>query len=288
MSAPDTVPLSTEGVEIVDRDHVAGPLRFESFPAGTWLTKAGKPARKDKRGYYLNGAELDSVSSIVGLLDKPALAYWIEDHASRGAVQAERMGELVDCPPEEIMHRVRALGLGSSAARDEGAARGHAIHAAFETLARTGESPNPQDFPTEWRPYVQGVARAWLALNPQAVHVEHMVCHPELRYAGRLDLLAECDGRATLVDWKTGRGKVYDAAHFQTRLYAMALAQEDVAVDRIVIVGLDQDGGFQLVDCEASEADALHLLWTFHARKRINAGMANQRKGAKAAAKAAA
>ena len=39
-------------------DHVAGPLRFESFPAGTWLTKAGKPARKDKRGYYLKSDSL--------------------------------------------------------------------------------------------------------------------------------------------------------------------------------------------------------------------------------------
>lgn len=286
MSILDELP--TEGVEVVEREHPDGLLRFENYPAGTWLTKAGQPAKKDRRQYTLDGAVMDSVSSIVGTLDKPALMYWIEDQASRGAVEAERLGELQDCPPEEIMHRVKALGLGASAARDEGAARGHAIHAAFEALALNGSPPNPADYPEDWRPYVQGCVRAWLALDATAVRVEHMVCNLDGGYAGRLDLIADTPEGLTLTDYKTGRGRVYDAAHYQTRLYEMALRAEGILVDRVVIVGIDGDGGFQLVDCEATEEDALALLHTFHSRKRINAGMAAQRKAAKAAAKAAA
>lgn len=286
MSVLDELP--TEGVEVVEREHPDGLLRFENYPAGTWLTKAGQPARKDKRQYTLDGAMMDSVSSIVGTLDKPALLYWIEDQASRGAVEAERMGELENCPPEEILHRVKSLGLGASAARDEGAARGHAIHAAFEALALNGTPPNPADYPEDWRPYVQGCVRAWLTLDAQAVHAEHMVCNLAGDYAGRLDLIAETADGLTLIDYKTGKGKVYDAAHYQARLYDLALRTEGITVDRIVIVGIDGEGGFQLVECECTDTDALALLHTFHSRKRINAGMAVQRRAAKAAAKAAA
>lgn len=282
------IDMPTDGVETVERDHPAGHLLYENYPAGTWLTKAGKPARKDKRRYALDDADMDSVSSIVATLDKPALSYWIEDHSCRGAVQAERMGELTDCPPEEIMHRVKALGLGSSASRDEGAARGHAIHATFEHLAANGTMTGLAAMPDEWRPYAQGAAGAWLELDPTPVLVEHMVCNPQHGYAGRLDLVADVGGKLTLIDWKTNRGRVYDAAHLQTRLYDLALRAEGVDVERILIVGVDGDGGFQLVECEASDEDALALLWLYKARKRINAGMANQRKCIKAAAKAAA
>ena len=135
---------------------------------------------------------------------------------------------------------------------------------------------------------MQGCARAWLALNAQAVHIEHMVCNLAGDYAGRLDLIADTADGLTLIDYKTGKGKVYDAAHYQTRLYDLALRAEGITVDRIVIVGIDGEGGFQLVDCEASDDDALSLLHTFHSRKRINAGMAVQRRAAKSAAKAAA
>jgi hypothetical protein len=44
------------------------------------------------------------VSSIVGTIDKSALMIWIEQQATLGAVQAERLGELVGDRPMSETH----------------------------------------------------------------------------------------------------------------------------------------------------------------------------------------
>jgi hypothetical protein len=282
--------MTVVGGEVIERDIPGiGLLRFENCKAGEWLTKRGEPAKKGRRRYLLGGEEgdeMDSVSSIVGTLDAPALLHWFEDHGARGGAKAALMGELDGVPDEEILDRVKLLGLGASAQRDEAADRGTAVHLAFETLGR-GEPLRLSTYPAEWRGWMQGVARAWLALNPTVRESEQIVCHREHGYAGRFDLFADAGGPA-LIDYKSGKGKVYDKAHYQTRLYEMARRACGMEpADRIVIVGVDNDGGFQLVECEATEEDALALLHTFKGRKRINAGMAAQRKALKAAAKAA-
>lgn len=276
--------LTATGVTLTREIDGHGTLRFEDYPAGAWVTQKGEPAKKARRRYLLDGDELDATSSIVGTLDKPALLRWYETQSAIGAVQAERMGELSGVDEADYVDRLKELGLGASAKRDEGADRGNAIHAAFHTLAVDGRPPNPAAFAALARPWVRGAVGAWLAMAPQTVSAEEIVCHPELRYGGRPDLIALVDGKLTLIDYKTGKGRVYDSAHYQTRLYAMALPFVGVEVERIIVVGIDDDGGFQLVDCEATEADAVALLHTFRARKRINADMAVQRKIARAAA----
>lgn len=272
--------------EVIERDIPGlGLLRFENCDVGEWLTQKGEPAKKPRRRYLLNGDEMDSVSSVVDSLSKPALIRWAEDHGVRGGVRAERMGELVDVPEEEWVKRVDVLKLGATAIKDEGADRGHAIHAAFEMLARHGQVPKPSDYPEAWRPWVQGAVKAWMAMDPEPEVIETIVCNPEQGYAGRPDLIATVHGKRTLIDYKTGKGRVYDQAHYQTRGYDLALPFSDIEpVDAIVIVGVSDDGGFELVECEASADDWLALLLTFRSRKRINAGMAAQRKVARKAA----
>jgi hypothetical protein len=257
-----------------------GDLVYENYGAGEWLTAKGVPAKKPRRRYLLNGEELDSVSSIVSTLDKgDGLNYWYEDHGARGGVFAERMGELEGVFIEDIVKRVRSLGLGAQAARDEAAVRGTAIHAAFHMFAKTGVYPHLSDFPEEWRGWVQGVAQVLLTLEPDPIEAEFIVCHPELKYAGRPDLLCWIGEERTLIDYKTGNGRVYDSAHYQARGYAAAIPD---SIDRILIVGISEDGTFELVECEATMTDFLDLLNTYRSRKRINAGMAAQRRAAKA------
>lgn len=262
-----------------------GTVTFENYGPGEWMTKKGDPAKIAKRRYLLDGEEIDSVSSIVGTLDKPALLYWYEDQTARGAVQAERMGELVDVPEEDYAKRIKALGLGASAKRDEGADRGNAIHAAFHKLATEGKAPNPAEFPALARPWVQGALCAWLAMDPELIASEEIVCNPVYLYGGRPDLVAMVDGKRTLIDYKTGKGRVYDQAHYQTRLYEMALRHCGVEIERIVIVGINDSGGFELIDCEITEAEAEALIVVYRSRRRANCNMAVQRNVAKAAVK---
>lgn len=274
------------GEELIRHIEGVGDLVYESHEAGEWTTAKGEPAKKARRRYLLNGEELDSVSSIVSTLDKgDGLNYWHEDHGARGGVLAERMGELDGVPMEDIVKRVRLLKLGAEAARKESAARGTAIHEPFHHFALTGEYPVLSDYPLEWRGWIKGVAKVLLKLEPEPVDSEFMVCNEILKYAGRPDLVCNVKGRRQLWDYKSSMaGTVYPQAHFQTRLYEMCFEGCGIEpVDDILIIPLAEDGEYrQPVYCEANSWDAMALVATFWARKKINAATAVQRKKAKA------
>jgi hypothetical protein len=290
------IPLPVErivGGTVLEVDHPAGLLRFEEFSRGEWLTLKGEPAKKGRRGYYLRPSDeweqLASVSDIVDALSKPGLYTWHEQRGIHGGVAAERAGLLEDVKPEDYPDVIRGHGLGADDARDEGADRGHVIHGALHALSKGEDPPNPKDVPEGARPWLLGAMRAWNALSPEPILAEFPICHPALRYAGRPDLYARCRGQRTLIDWKTGKGKVYDQAHFQTRGYAESfLFGEIEPPERIVIIGIDDAGNFELVDCAVSAGDWSALVTVFNARRRANESMAAQRKAAKAALKAAA
>jgi hypothetical protein len=277
--------LIVEG-EIVEREIPGvGLLRFEDLGPGEWLTQRGEPAKKARRRYLLDGEELISVSQITGTLEKPALYAWYEDHGARGGAEAQRRGELDRLKPHEIIRKVRALELGAEKQRDEAAERGKAIHTAFETLALTGTPPKLSDYPREWYPWLQGAARAWLLMDPEPEEVEQMVCNPAYRFAGRPDQICRIGGRRTLIDYKTGKGRIYEQAHYQTRLYETCLEPSGIEpVEDIIIVGISDEGQVELVHCEASELEALGLLTVHLSSKRICKAMAAQRAEARRAA----
>src|SRR4051812_38145501 len=113
-SLPPQVRTTTDlGAERIERETPFGTLIFENADVGQWRTKAGTPAKRAKRTYSLEGeelAELVSVTTVLDVLAKPALINWAEDHGARGAIEAQRMGELPDdLPLDEVIQRVRAL-----------------------------------------------------------------------------------------------------------------------------------------------------------------------------------
>jgi hypothetical protein len=276
------MPSVSEG-EVVERTiKGVGELRFENFGPGEWLTKKGEPAKKARRRYLLDGKELDSVSSIVDTLDKSGgLVPWAEDHGARGAIEAAEMGELEGVPIEGVIHRVRALGLGAKAVKEEGADRGHAIHAAFQALAETGEAPKFGDYPQAWWPWVQGCAKAWLQLDPEPIDAEFMVCNPALGYAGRPDLLCRSKGGRTLIDYKSSlRGRIYEQAHYQTRLYVDCFEPCSIEpVERIVIVAIGGASEVRCEDCVTTPEQARTLIQAYRDRKQVNADRAAMRRG---------
>lgn len=262
------------GGEIVEREIPGlGVLRFENFGPGQWRTQKGQPAKKAKRRYVLTvddqERELDSVSSIVNVIAKPQLLGWYEDHGARGAVEAYRMGELDGVPAEDIIRRVRLLGLGADSAKNRAADRGLAMHTALHTLATTGEPPNLGDYPAEQRPWITGAARLWLDTNPEPLEAEVIVCNPVLGYAGRLDFICRIDGLRTLLDYKSGKGRIYSSAHWQSRAYADCLEYSGIdPVDRIWIAGVDDEGGFQIEECSKSSEDLAALVHVYRSERR--------------------
>lgn len=276
--------LPTDGVELIEREIAGvGLLRFENNPAGTWFTQKGLPAKKARRRYLLDGAEVDSVSSIVDTLSKPALLWWYETQGLIGGAQAAYAGVLEGHPVEDWPDLCRSLSYGT--ASSDAAPRGTAIHVGMDALSRTGEPPNALDYPETWRPWLRGAMRAWLALDPQRIDSEFVVCNPALGYAGRPDLFAYSHGRRALIDWKSSSGgRVFETAHYSTRGYAECF--EPCGLDRpevIIICAFDDEGNFEPIECEVTAEDWADLLRVYRSRKRVNAGMAVQRKTRRAA-----
>lgn len=227
-----------------------------------------------------------SVTSALKVLDKPALLQWAEDAGAAGAAALAAMGELDGVPLSEVGERVRLHGLGKDAKRDQGADRGTIVHRVLECWARERAIPDLADFASEHRGYVQGLAAWLLNARPKPTAFERIVGSVKYGYAGRMDLRAELDGRDCVVDLKTNpKGRVYDEAHLQARAYADAEVEcGNPAPEGIVIVAVGEDGGFEMVECEATSTDWLNVLATYRSMCRLKNARAARERIAKAAA----
>lgn len=260
-----------------------GVITFESAPAG-WLTKDGKPRRKDWRRYrYANGDAkriiLPSVTTICGdVLPKPGLPPWSEAHGIIGALEAVQRGLLdpamsTERPPKPGDHPavqiVRKAHLGADDARDTAADRGLNVHAILEQFMNTGRGPNPADHPEPHRPFIRGLVRWLLWADPEPVAVELLVADPDRGYAGRADLIARIGDRLTLVDLKTNPyGAIWDSAHLQVELLRQAEERHgEHRPDGQLLVSVDATGSFREMQCVASPTLAEHAL-RFHAEVR--------------------
>jgi len=137
----------------------------------------------------------------------------------------------------------------ASAVLKNASERGKAVHRFIETYLTTGNFLDFAEFPEDYWPYLRGAASFLWEYDPIPVSVELLVCHPEIGFAGRHDLLAEIGGQLTLVDYKTNpKGAVYPEAHVQCHAYALADERcGGVKVERTLIVGIGEDGSTNVV-----------------------------------------
>jgi hypothetical protein len=149
--------------------------------------------------------------------------------------------------------------------RDAGVARGKDCHRFIETYLRDGVLLKFSDFDPEIKPYLQAAARFIFEREPEPVTdgVERLICHPELRYAGRLDLLATLNDSPalTLLDYKSNpQGRVYAKAHAQLMGYAVADRRcGGEPIERCAVVGLTGEGAYRLVETPMDEAAQVWL-----------------------------
>ena len=179
--------------------------------------------RTPKHLYYFDGqGPWPSVTTITGILDKPALTKWHRTQVAEAAIaHAERL--LADRLAGNVEAAVAFL-LNVRTDGTNGRERGTRIHAALEGILRR----EPVEIGVEDAPAVNG-ARAWLnerGVKPLAV--ESFLIHETLGYGGTCDLIAEIDGEVWLLDWKTSKsvawadGRVYDEIRLQLAAYAHA------------------------------------------------------------------
>lgn len=236
------------------------PTTVETTPAGIeiafWDSENVETGQPQQRRYLCDGQKLPSVTTLLRILDKPALLDWAARLARDGVDWRD--------------------------VRDEAGERGTNAHGIVLDIL-SGRQRRLSSVPEEYRPYGQA-AMAWLAhRSPVVVEIERLVASPTHGYAGRMDLLCQFDGEAPLVDFKSVTAWHYkrdkDGAEtdqllppypenvLQLDLYAGAAVESGYpSPDYGLVVRLGPDGTFHEAPVELDPDRGLAILAAYRAK----------------------
>ena len=224
------------------------------------------PTERGARFYKTHtGLKLPSVTTILGVIAKPALIPWAAAQERTAVIAAvkrayEDTAELGEMPPIEMFMELAAAELEKEKAYRNTLRRaakiGTQVHERIEWEFR-GElgrkraaAPPALDSKEAERSFAR--ATEWRkATNLKVLDTERMVASLHGQYAGTLDALVEVDGRVGVLDFKTGK-RVYSEAFLQVGCaYRLALAEEGIKTETSWVVLLpknEEEEPFQIVE----------------------------------------
>lgn len=191
--------------------------------------------------YAIDGIEYPSVTTITGILDKPALMGW----AANCAVDfiKENLDELKDPidvhKGEDILERARKA---YADKRDKAADAGTQCHHAIQMYIE-GHDPVPSLQCEEAHKGFEAFL-AWERMN----HVEWLesevtVYSVRHGYAGRFDAIAMVNDNRFLIDFKTSKG-IWDEHRYQVCAYRQAynemLQKDKEPIEKLAVLHLDK------------------------------------------------
>lgn len=191
-------------------------------------------------GYTIDGQKVPGVTSILGVLGKPALINWAAETTAGYAV--DHWEDLADQPPSK---RLAQLMKARYQDLDQAANRGTEVHNLAERHMRGEEIEIPDELDGHVAAYEQFV-EDW---QPQAIGIELVIANRSIGYCGTTDLVARLgDGQVWLTDWKTSRSGIFPETAMQLAAYLHAE------------VYLDQDGAEQpMANLGVQRVGAIHL-----------------------------
>jgi len=198
---------------------------------------------KDTAGYIVPG-----VTTILGVLNKPALVKW-----------ANNLG---------------LQGIDSSKYRDEMADIGTLAHYLI-MCHLTGQTPDTADYSPNQLEMAENATLSYYEWAKghtiEPILVEEALVSDQYGYGGTVDLYAAVDGVKTLVDFKTGKA-IYPEMLYQLAAYKQLLQEHgyEVGPARILRIGRDADEGFEekVVNGLEREWDIFaHCLGIYNLRK---------------------
>lgn len=228
----------------------------------------------DKRHRYtLDDTPIPSVTTILGVLDKPGLPYWAAGLVARDAIenhdywgQRIRNGE----DPEQI---IRDLKRTPWKERDKAARRGTRIHQVLEAAAHG----DPTDCPQDLLPMAQQAMDLLDRENIQPLETEARGYNRDMWYAGTIDLIATMRGKTWLLDWKSSRSihethvmQVAAYAHMSTILTIDGEEKPAPRIDRLGIIHIS-DASAVLIDAGTPDGPAWNMFQgahTIHTQKQ--------------------
>lgn len=191
---------------------------------------------------------LPSVTSILGVLAKPALQDWLIRNAVTAVVTAPDVpGESLDAKITRVLDTERQQDQESQIAMD----RGTQIHDGLERLAK-GEPVDPELLP--W------IEPAWNSLKSVGTVLASEKILVGEGYAGKTDLILENDFWTTIIDFKSTKRLpdkgAYPEHSMQASAYCKALKQDHPKQIRAMIVYIStiNCGEFTGWECEDWES----------------------------------
>lgn len=298
-SAPARVEPQAEEVTAEER-HVVS----DTTPNGIVVEYEAKP----KRLYRVNGVEVPSVTTVLGILNKPQLVWWGMQKGVQGVIDLYDLGVLSSsfdwdtdrerltfeegyADEARIVEALKEHKLTVNHRLNEAAGRGVNVHDALEQWARFGTMPKPDEFPETERGYVQGLVKFLEDVDPTPVKCEVMVGSAVHGFAGRFDLVLQtnrsveytsrcypkrADKRDTLgpqillADLKTSKG-VYTSHQLQLAAYELAAVEGGYpATDAQAVIHVTADGKYELVFSQATADQFLAIRKAYDALKELS------------------
>jgi predicted RecB family nuclease len=187
-----------------------------------------------KRGsfYFVGKKPYASVTTILGVIDKPALRRWYGEQVYYSMVANPNLEK------EKAMNAPYAV---SESAKS----RGTTVHSMVEAY-KTGTKVEEANIPDQFK----GYAKAFYTFIDQhsisIIEQERTVLCEEYQYAGTMDLVAKIGEslHPSIIDVKTGKD-IYQEAFMQTSAYQYALKENGVNAKSIAVLLLRDDGTYK-------------------------------------------
>lgn len=196
-----------------------------------------------KHTYEANGKIVFGVTSITGILDKPALLWWVNKVDVEYLEKELKMGMVID----ELVKSKLLTGIKGLFRKRSGEAAdiGTMVHKYLEEYINAGIAGNPLP-PMPHNEHIRKAIEAFLVWckenKVKFVSAERKIYSKKHKYAGTLDALGHVNGKLSIIDFKTSKG-IYDDMFVQTSAYAKAVSEEDgVDIKDCYIVRVPKDG----------------------------------------------
>lgn len=161
-----------------------------------------------------------SITSVISMLDKPALRYWVANQCAEYA--ADNLAVFNRLTRADIIKLVKAAPWNKSG---DAANVGDQIHNAIDEFVKTGQQPAKNG----WSLTAERMWRSFLTFNdvyqPQWFDTEFTVWSEKYGYAGTADWAAGVRGALVLGDTKTGK-----AIYPEVGLQLSAIANADYII----------------------------------------------------------
>jgi hypothetical protein len=217
------------------------------------------------RFYKVKGNTLPSVTTILSVINKPALGPWYakQEREYFKAALKQLLKRRLSITPEAVEKMALEAKAGERA-KNAAAQTGKDLHASIEGYLKGQLVPKRVN--AEIRPAFECWLKWWKKSGLQVLDVEKTVYDLENEFAGTMDVRASVNGKPVILDWKSSNG-IYPEYHLQNVAYrhAAKLLKMPSVAGYIVRIPKTGEGEVEVAKCpkEIGIEDFLAVLRTW-------------------------